>query len=328
MTSAFVVGEHPSGASAPRQHASRLAQSLGFDDTRAGQVALVVSELATNIAKHAESGQILIREVVHNDGRGIEVLAADKGPGIPSRAMSDGYSTTGSLGSGLGAIRRQADDFDIYTQPHVGTIAVVRFWSDARGGRGPLSVAGISTARPGEPVCGDAWAMRADAIRRVVVVADGLGHGPHAAEAADTAMHVFAGSYALDPARLMNEIHVALRPTRGAAVAISSFDVERRVLRFAGVGNIGAALVGSDSRRHNLSSHNGTAGHAMRRVQEFAVPVPSGGVLVMHSDGLTTHWNPENYPGVWERDAALPAGALYRDHTRGRDDATVVVVRL
>jgi len=65
----------------------------------------------------------------------------------------------------------------------------------------------------------------------------------------------------------------------------------------------------------------------MRRVQEFEFDFPAGALLILHSDGLTTRWTNADYPGLMARHAGLIAGVLYRDHNRGRDDVTVVVLK-
>lgn len=72
---------------------------------------------------------------------------------------------------------------------------------------------------------------------------------------------------------------------------------------------------------------SGIVGHEMRRVNEFTVPFEGGSTLVAFSDGLTSRWRLDQYPGVRPRHPALSAALAYRDHRRGRDDATVVVVR-
>ena len=127
-------------------------------------------------------------------------------------------------------------------------------------------------------------------------------------------------------AALMERMHLALRPTRGAAAAVADVDVAARVVRYAGVGNIAATVWGPDGSR-SLVSHNGIVGHEMRKVQRFEVPLPPRGLLVMHSDGIATRWQLEKYPGLALRDPAVVAAVLYRDFCRGRDDATVVVAR-
>jgi serine phosphatase RsbU (regulator of sigma subunit) len=242
--------------------------------------------------------------------------------------MQDGYSTAGSLGTGLGAIRRQADHFEIYTQPNDGSLIVARMWSEAGGGGEARSLSGINVPKSGESVSGDAWASHVDGALATLIVVDGLGHGPQAADASNAAIRVFRQRAGLAPADMIEEIHSALRATRGAAVSVATVDRDRQIVRFAGVGNVAASMVSPLAPRQGLASHNGTAGVTMRRVQEFTYPIRPHDVLVMHSDGINTHWNAENHTGLWRRDPALIAAAIYRDHTRGRDDSTVVVARL
>jgi hypothetical protein len=100
-------------------------------------------------------------------------------------------------------------------------------------------------------------------------------------------------------------------------------------VRYAGLGNISASIVSPVSPREskNLVSYNGIAGHEARKIQEFAYEWPSGALLVVHSDGLSGRWDLARYPGLSLRDPSVVAGVLYRDFSRGRDDAIVVVVR-
>jgi len=121
-------------------------------------------------------------------------------------------------------------------------------------------------------------------------------------------------------------MHDALRATRGAAIAVVNIDIGERLTRYAGLGNISGMIVTPDHKRVTLVSHNGTAGHIARRVQEFAYPLLRGAVIVLHSDGLSASWDPARYPGLWQRDPALIAAVLYRDFNRRRDDSTVVVI--
>jgi serine phosphatase RsbU (regulator of sigma subunit) len=184
----------------------------------------------------------------------------------------------------------------------------------------------VSVAIAGEPVCGDAWAAQLGPHQASLLVADGLGHGVLASEAAAAASAVFMGAPARPPAELVSTMHDALRSTRGAAVAVVNIDIDERLARFSGLGNISGTIVTPDYKRVTLVSHNGTAGHIARRVQEFSYPLLRGAVVVLHSDGLTAHWNPADYPGLWGRDPALIAAVLYRDFNRRRDDSTVAVV--
>ena len=136
-----------------RRAAITIAERLAFPESRTGQVGLVVSELATNLARHAKRGEILLRPIRHDDGdsgpEGVEILAIDAGPGMPDAVLSrrDGFSTAGTLGHGLGAIERQSDFFQLYTQPS-GTVALARFWgSTGPPGRAPAALCHRRRAR-------------------------------------------------------------------------------------------------------------------------------------------------------------------------------------
>ena len=328
---AAIAVEDPAGAGEARRIAQRLAHRLQFGDTRAGQLALVVTELATNLAKHAQRGEILLRPLDGpSEQPGVEVLAVDRGPGIPDVALSrrDGYSTAGTLGHGLGAIQRQSDQCWIYTQPS-GTAIAARVWREPRPADQhlPLDVAAVCVSKPGEEVCGDQWAWRLRPERLAILVADGLGHGLGAHDAARQATATFDEDPDAAPRDVIERVHAALKPTRGAAVACLAVDLERGVARYAGLGNIAGTVLRADGSRQNFVSQNGIAGHAASRFQEYSYPVPAGSTLVLHSDGLASQWSLANYPGLVTRPASLIAGILYRDFSRRRDDVTVVVAR-
>jgi hypothetical protein len=121
-------------------------------------------------------------------------------------------------------------------------------------------------------------------------------------------------------------VHRGLKATRGAAAAIAEVDLSRRMVKYAGVGNIAGWVVSEDSSRA-MVSHSGILGHQVRKIQAFDYPLPPGGCVVMHSDGVSGKWKLGSYPGLLRRDSALLAGALFRDFARDRDDASVVVYR-
>ena len=128
------------------------------------------------------------------------------------------------------------------------------------------------------------------------------------------------------PVELIEAAHQAAKPTRGAAFGVAVMDGPAGMVRFAGVGNIAALVINGNERRH-LVSYNGIVGHEYRKASEFSHPWHPHSVLLLHSDGIATQWDLRHYPGLLSRDPSLIAGVLYRDFTRGRDDATVVVVK-
>jgi anti-sigma regulatory factor (Ser/Thr protein kinase) len=296
---------------------------------RASDAAIVVTEAATNIARHAGAvGEIVLRPLSASGTAGIEMLALDRGRGIANlaEARRDGYSTAGSRGEGLGAMARQATEFDSYSRLGQGTIVFARIWNTTPPLSAPgLDIGAICLPKPGEVTCGDNWWVAADRDRLLVVVADGLGHGLHAADASRRALELVRASASLPPVAQMTQLHAGLRSTRGAAVALVDIRPQRGELAFVGVGNIGATLLDGETRR-SLVSHNGTVGVEARRIQEFKYVWSPRSLLVVHSDGLSASWDLSRYPGLRARHCALAGAVLYRDHRRIQDDATVVTI--
>ena len=330
---AFRVTE-PSEVAVPRRTVLWLAGQIGFPDDLGGRAALVVSEMGSNLAKHARNGEILLRATQDPQGEidGIETIAIDTGPGVPDpvRSRRDGHSTAGTLGHGLGAIERQSDSFDLYSDA-TGTAVVSWIARDRTAAaerlRSAYDIGGVRVAKPGEDVCGDAWAWRGRAGRLALFVVDGLGHGFNANYAAETAVQVFTRRHEQAPARFIEDVHLALKATRGAAAAMMAIETERGTALYSGLGNVAAAIVSGTGGRHHLVSANGTAGHTAARVQEFTYPVAPDSIVVMASDGLGTHWDLSKYPGLRVHSASAIAAILYRDFSRRRDDVTVVVAR-
>ncbi|HZG20956.1 MAG TPA: ATP-binding protein [Herbaspirillum sp.] len=321
---------------AARRAAADLTRRLAFAAEPAARLALVVTEAATNILKHAGHGEVLLRTVMGSTPaavavRGIEMLAIDDGAGMDDAqaAMADGNSTAGTYGVGLGAIRRQSDEFDLYSWPGRGTVLRAVLW-ETPGVRQDWQCGLVCLPLPGERQCGDAgWAATID-DGLLLVLADGLGHGDAAAEAADAAVQVMtdmtAASRVLPPAELAQRMHGALQKTRGAAVAIAGVDVQAGRVCYAGVGNI-ACCTSLEGQRRHLVSVNGIVGHNLRKVQQFETPWQEGMLLILHSDGLTSRWSLDAYPGLEQSHAAVIAAVLYRDFYRGRDDVSVMVLR-
>ena len=319
----------PSQVGEARRTAARLAATAGLDETAVGRVGIVATEMGTNILKHATRGEIIVR-----CDRGqlpiVELMAIDSGPGIADidRALRDGYSTAGSAGSGLGALSRLSNTFDVFTEPGKGTIVLARVGAAGHSPpQRPFALGVVRVPKAGEPVCGDDWRLTTYANRTsLLIVADGLGHGVAAADASGLAVRVASNGRELGAAEAMSVVNGALRSTRGAAAAAAEISADHRSIRFSGIGNISACIVERGSVK-TMVSHNGILGHAARRIQEFEYHWPASALLVMHSDGLSGRWDLDDYPGLASRDPAIIAGVLYRDFTRRRDDAIVVVAR-
>jgi anti-sigma regulatory factor (Ser/Thr protein kinase) len=327
---AWIPVEEPSAVGTVRRIAGALADRVGCPKPRVAQIELAVTELGTNLVKHATEGVLVVRLVRLAEDAVVEIVAVDRGPGIRDLdlAFRDGHSTSGTLGVGLGAVLRLADSHEAYSEPGTGTVLSARFHPR----RGPADAAGEVAAgvtRPisGEDVCGDAYAVRRAGGRAVLMLCDGAGHGPLAASASQLAVRAFCESESGEPEVLVGQIHRALTGTRGGAVAVADLDPAARRVRFAGIGNVSGAVV-TDGRKQAMVCLPGIAGYQARRIQSFDYQLPAGAAVVMHSDGMTDRWTAQGRQRLFTGRPLPIAMTLLRDGGTRRDDASVLVAKL
>lgn len=326
----FTLDER-SGDSRVRRAATALAERLGFGEARCGEVGIVASEVTTNLARHAGGGAVALRRLGGEHEVGVGLLALDAGPGIGdvAQARRDGHSSAGTLGIGLGAIDRLSAS-ELYSLPGRGTVLNVELWPNAHvsGESRGAGVAVLTRPMANEEVCGDTGAVIDEGERRVLVLADGLGHGPLAATASRAAVRVLLEAPELEPTAAIAEMNRQLGRTRGAAVAVVTLDRQRGIARHAGVGNISCFVVEADGRRRSLASLPGIVGApGARRLRAEEVALSPGASVVLHSDGMSEKWDPSAYPGLARYSATVLAGLLMRDAAVRLDDASVVVAR-
>lgn len=314
-----------------RRKAKQLGADVGLSEEVCGKISIIATELATNLARHTTGGEILLRTIDRDGVSCVELLSVDRGPGMSnvSQALEDGFSTGGTAGNGLGAVRRLASEFDIYSARPGGTIVFARIGKMERQQAEEFEWGAASRPAPYETLCGDTWRIATGHGEIAIMVADGLGHGPLAAEAVEGVAGAFEENSFATSAEIFVVADRRTRGTRGAAVAVAQIDMRAGVLKYTGVGNIAGSLRSRQSTAgRGLVSHNGTVGVEMRKVQQFDYELPTAPILVMHSDGLQSRWSLEPYPGLIHRHPAVVATVLWRDFTRGRDDVTVCVVRM
>jgi anti-sigma regulatory factor (Ser/Thr protein kinase) len=312
-----------------RRAVAALAARQGLNEEDAGRAALVAMEICTNMTKHAGGGELIAQPLERGDTRGVGLIGLDKGPGIAdvAKCLRDGFSTGGSPGTGLGAISRMSQLFDIYSRPGHGTVVVAQLWPDGRAPRDvPMEIGAIVVPKPGEVECGDTWCYVERAGGALAMGVDGLGHGLGASQAASLACEVFMTEKTRSPGAVLERIHANLRTTRGAAAIVMEINWDQSQLLAAGIGNLIAAVVESSSMKR-IPSYNGIVGHATPRIRELSYPLAPAATVVFHSDGLSGTWQPERYPGLMQHSCAAIAGVLYRDCKRGRDDSMIVALR-
>ncbi len=316
--------EDASAVAACRNAVLTMAGRLQFPAARADQLALAVTEAASNLHKHARQGALLVAVNRDAEAPGIELVTIDSGPGLKdvSAAMRDGHSTAGTLGIGLGAIRRLADFCDLYSVPGHGTSLAARFWPVPC--QPEVRWAGLVRPIAGELECGDVYgAVQAGGVT-TAVLCDGLGHGPLAAAAAAAGVTAVLDEPAREPAALLERAHHRMSGTRGGAIGI--VQISGQVVRLAGLGNIAASIL-SDGGRKSMLSVPGIAGYQARAIRQFEYEAPPGAAVILHSDGLSSRWEAAALPGLETKDPLLIAAVLLGEAGIHRDDAGVLVLK-
>ncbi|GAB2794115.1 serine/threonine protein kinase [Rhabdobacter roseus] len=310
----------------------KIAEPVGLSTKRVAELELVISEISTNLLKHAGGGELVVRLLYENANKGIEILSIDKGPGMadPARMIEDGVSTTGTLGHGLGSIKRLSDQFQLYSLKGWGTVLLSRIFSQPVSQSPPASVGiyPVVLRKPGEKVCGDAYAWKANPYFLKVMLADGLGHGPLANLAAQRACEAFRKSTFNDPSDILKDIHKHVKDTRGLVGTVAVYDLLHKTWRICGVGNISTRLCNALTAKTHMP-FNGILGiNISGRLQSQTIVNETGSYLVLCSDGISTRWETNKHAAVFKYDLSILAAVIYKDYARHSDDMSVVVVKV
>jgi anti-sigma regulatory factor (Ser/Thr protein kinase) len=298
---------HGSDVNEARQRAQAMALAIGFDETASAEVALAVSELGANLLRHTKGGTLTLTPLV------------------------DGFSTAGGLGYGLGAVNRLMDELDIASEPGTseGTRITCKRWLRVDVRRtmpGPLTFGAASRPHPRMTENGDAFVIKCWGEGALVAVIDGLGHGPFAEHAAQTARQ-YVESHVDQPLDLiLRGVGRACRATRGVVMALARFDWGGTQLTFASIGNIEARAFGSVEPM-NFAVRRGIVGVNAPNPAVTQHRWQPNYLLVLHSDGLTTRWRWEDFPGLGRTSASVIARRLLQALAKDDDDATVLVVK-
>jgi anti-sigma regulatory factor (Ser/Thr protein kinase) len=291
-------------------------------------LAAAASELAHNQLRHARRGRVAVHRVERGGVPGVEVMAADAGPGIadPAAALRGTPRASGSLGVGLSAAHRLSDEMDLEVRAGEGTCVRVRRFAI------PVAkseVAILSRTCAGEGVCGDDGLALRIGDRLLLAVADGLGHGPAARLAAEAAIDVIAGSPERSLVELLTACGPPLRATRGAVAAIARLDPADESLRMAGAGNVTALVYTlAGAQRAMGNAHILGAPHQRPpRFDEQRFALDAHGTVILFSDGITSRADLADEPEVLRQPPIAVAQRLLERFGRVDDDALVLVAR-
>ena len=330
-----------------RRAIRRCAADLDFNERQLAEIDIAVKEVGSNAIKFGRAtGQIYFTET---DARlnppGLEIIYVDKGPGIedPALAIEDGYTTTGSMGAGLGAVKRMVDEFYIYSmvpsstrrlsmygRTNHGTAIVVRKLLnevERQASSGQSRWGAFTRPQVGEESNGDGYIIKTFEDRQLVAIIDGLGHGEGARAATTAAIAAVEENSEASVEVMLRAAHEALRSTRGAVMGLAAIDYATRTVEYTGIGNTDFRVLGA-SKPLRFISLNGTLGSRLERVKVFKEQLPRAAIMVMSTDGISDRWDHESYPGLLGLDPQLLCGVVMRDYGRPNDDATILCGRL
>lgn len=306
-----------------------------FTVMQAAEIDIIVSELASNIIKHAGHGELLFRvQDLDDQTSAFEVISIDNGPGIADtiRMLKDGVSTTHTLGHGLGSINRLSDTAQLYSIPGWGTIMYAQVKTKNKRKDPPRihnpDVRALCVNKPRETVCGDGYRVKRTARETVIFFGDGLGHGIKAKEAVDCAGDFIFECTENDPVEIIRQMHEKIRRTRGLVGSIAVCNTKTNEWRICGVGNIFTRMY-TGLEPKNYMSYNGTIGlNLPNSLGSSCFPLEGNQHLIMCSDGIKTRWDLSRYPSILKYDNMILASAIYKDFSRGTDDASVLVAKV
>jgi len=310
-----------------------LALSANFGESKMGQIDIVVAEIVSNLVKHANGGQLLVKLFETSGVQGIELISIDNGPGMSdvTRMVADGVSTKNTLGHGLGTMKRMSDVFQIYSQKGWGTIILSRIMNKEPAHLKRLNQVEIGSVlinKPGEEVCGDGFVHVSQKGFEKFLLADGLGHGPEAENAALKAIDAFKVIKETEPAGILREMHKQVKKTRGMVGAVVVFNTAEKLWQICGIGNIVTKLHGP-SLSKNYMSYNGIIGlNIPNTLNSQQVRYEKGQTMVMCSDGLKSRWDIIQYPTIHRYDPSVISASIFKDFARFTDDMSVAACKI
>ena len=323
---------------AARSHLSFIKREIhnlvrtDFGENRTGEIDIVVAEIGSNLIKHAGRGEILYRLSRENNYPLFEIVCIDDGPGLKDIGYSsrDGISSKNTLGQGLGAISRLSSFSQVYSTVGWGTIIYAVFVPTGTERIPPKKFLArcLNVAKPGETVSGDGIEIRQLSDKLMILVGDGLGHGPHAKEAVDRTIEVFNKSMSSDPAELVREIHGSVKKTRGLVGTIAELDFGKKKWELCGIGNIHTRLQQGLEYKIYVCNNGIISLNIPGRIDNAVWDMEKFQMMIFCSDGIKTRWDIARYPSMLKYDPMILAAAIYKDHARKNDDMTILIIKI
>ena len=324
---------------------SKLAEKLGFSEKDLSEISIVVSELANNLIKHeAIEGKIMYSLIEEGTEKYIQIISEDKGPGITNveTVMEDGFSTSGTLGIGLGAIKRLMSDFRINSNindvktvrnnnnwSQIGTKIITKKYLSQREDTADRAHSKIkfgifSRSKYGEKYNGDTYFLKRFEDKTIAAVIDGLGHGQAASEASTIARLYLVENYKKPFDVIINGLHARLKGTRGVVMSIALIDDKKGELKYVGIGNVLTRIFNSHTIIRPVN-YSGSLGYTLRNFRVFQYPWIKGNIIIMTSDGISERYDTNKVPNFLKKHPIIIANTILKEYGKAHDDATVLV---
>lgn len=191
--------------------------------------------------------------------------------------------------------------------------------------QGQLDVGTYVRAAEGHQLGGDrALVLPGDDFYLLAIV-DVLGHGMEAHQLAARIETFLRGNFKEPPLTLISTLHQQLRGSRGAVVSLARFDPVTGDLCFVGIGNAVGRILGP--RHHHLLTKEGVLGQTLRSPREEHLRLSEGDLLLMYSDGVPSHFEPNGYRRIHADPAEIVAQEVVRRYGKSHDDASCIAMR-
>jgi anti-sigma regulatory factor (Ser/Thr protein kinase) len=293
---------------------------------------LIASELTRNQLNYSRQGYFAVKVIERDSVGGLEVIAADLGPGIekPLAALHDrSVAAAGSIGAGLGAVCRLADEVDFDNRIAEGLCVVARKFEHPVA-RACSEVGIMGRPYPGELISGDDAVLLHSDAGFIAAVADGLGHGPEARAASNRALELMTRDRADDLAQMVSALDRELADTRGCAMSIVRFNRNDNTLESVSLGDVHAHIYKLNTARFLTATPFilGARQFPKQRVAIEKVNAEPGAIVVIFSDGLRSSTTLKGQLDILRQPVIGIGEHLLAQHSRPDDDALALVARL
>ncbi len=317
-----------------RSRVMERANRIGMPKQCVNELEIIVRELVSNVLKHSRKrGHVIISHSTEGKNPDLVIDVVDQGPGFEDfeKALEDGYSSSGSLGAGLPTVLRFAEHVELVRSgPNGSHIRVHKSMISKRKSENFWEFTLFIKPHMKETIAGDYGTFIHDRESITVVLADGLGHGPEAAVASQTAVEIAFTHSKLSLVEMIQIMHKKLMKLRGAAISLARINPNEKQIEWLGIGNVAGGLVtkSHDKERRTLlfTNYSGTVGVQLRAFQLIQYKYQTGDWLVLVSDGFRKGWV-DNISKMANMDIRNVGHKMIRKYTRPGDDASILIGR-